>query len=192
MNPRDSGPLLTPVLVSNLLRLQNQPQNPILTASILSMNRKILRSLTFVTDRGDGTQSRLRGFRPPSPVKLLSTFLGGGGSVGGPPCPPKSRHNTIVDIPSMPPPLAKLPPSTRGIKKYAPGEAIQNITIVRDGDTSGTIDPFRRLEETFEAYILALHARQGNIVDKVIRGRATTDELSVNELYNTLSRSTLQ
>jgi hypothetical protein len=184
--------LLTIVIVSNLLRLQNQPQNSNLTVSILSMNRKILRSLTFVTSQGDdGTQSRFRSFRPPSPVKLLSTFLGGGGSVSGPPCPPKPRHNTMSDIPLMPPPATKFPPGMSSIRKHAPEELTQNITLVGDENTSGTIDPFRQLEETFEAYILALHLRRGNVVDKVLRGRAATNELSVNELYNTLSRLTL-
>ncbi|KAH0541284.1 hypothetical protein FGG08_004208 [Glutinoglossum americanum] len=172
--------------ISNLLRLQNQPQNPTLTASILSMNRKILRSLTFVTSQVDGAQPRFRNFRPPSPVKLLSTFLGGGGSVSGPPCPPKPRHNTMGDIPSMLPPLAKPPSSTSGIKKHAPGEATQNITVVGDDGAGYTTDPFRRLEETFRAYTLALHLRKGNVVDKVLRGRVAADELCVNELYNTL------
>ncbi|KAI9787149.1 MAG: hypothetical protein M1839_003384 [Geoglossum umbratile] len=172
--------------ISNLLRLQNQPQNSALTVSILSMNRKILRSLTFVTSQEDSAQPRFRSFRPPSPVKLLSTFLGGGGSVNGPPCPPKSRHNTMNDIPLMPPPLAKQSSSTGSIKKRAPEELNNNITIVKDGDTSGAVGQFRRLEETYEAYILALHFRRGTVVDKVLRGRTAADELSVNELYNTL------
>jgi hypothetical protein len=92
----------------------------------------------------------------------------------------------------MPPPLAKPPSGTKVIKKHAPGEATQNITIVGNVDTSGTSDPFRRLEETFEAYTLALHLRRGNVVERILRGRAAADELSVNELYNTLSRSISQ
>ena len=182
------GPLNL-ALVSILLRLQNQPQNSALTASILSMNRKILRSLTFETSQGDDAQPRFRGFRPPSPVKLLSTFLGGGGSVSGPPGPQKPRHNTMGDIPLMPPPLTKQSSSMSSIKKRTPEESNNDITIVKD-DTSGTVDQLRRLEETFEAYLLALHLRRGNVVDKVLRGRAGTDELSVNELYNALRRST--
>ncbi|KAH0569232.1 hypothetical protein GP486_000049 [Trichoglossum hirsutum] len=172
--------------ISNLIRLQNQPQNSTLTAPILSMNRKILRSLTFVTSQGNGTQSRLRSFRPPSPVKLLSTFLGGGGSVSGSPYPPKLRHNTMSDSPLMPPPAAIFSPGTSSIRKHAPEEPTQNITVVGDDNTNGTIDPFRQLEEVFEAYILALHLRRGNVVDKMLRGRAAANELSVNELYNML------
>ncbi|KAI9774280.1 MAG: hypothetical protein M1840_004174 [Geoglossum simile] len=149
------------------------------------MNRKILRSLNFVTSQSDGVQPRFRSFRPPSPVKLLSTFLGGGGSVSGPPCPQKPRHNTMGDIPLMPPPLAKQSSSTSNIKKRVPEESNNDIIVAKD-DSSATIGQFRQLEETFRAYILALHLRRGSIVDKVLRGRAAADELSVNELYNAL------
>jgi hypothetical protein len=43
-----------------------------------------------------------------------------------------------------------------------------------------------RLEETLASYVLALHARKGNIVGKVLRSRQFADELAVNELYNEL------
>lgn len=45
---------------------------------------------------------------------------------------------------------------------------------------------FRRLESTLSAYLLALGARKGNIVGKVVQGRSRANELSVNELYNSL------
>ena len=42
------------------------------------------------------------------------------------------------------------------------------------------------LEDTFTTYVVALRSRSGNVVGKVLRNRATADELIVNELYNVL------
>lgn len=47
-------------------------------------------------------------------------------------------------------------------------------------------DTFNLLEDTFAAYVVALRSRSGNVVGKVLRGRAGADELVVNELYNIL------
>lgn len=47
-------------------------------------------------------------------------------------------------------------------------------------------DTFGLLEDTFAAYVVALRSRSGNVVGKVLRGRAGADELVVNELYNVL------
>lgn len=47
-------------------------------------------------------------------------------------------------------------------------------------------DTFGHLEDTFAAYVVALRSRSGNVVGKVLRGRAGADELVVNELYNIL------
>lgn len=49
--------------------------------------------------------------------------------------------------------------------------------------------PLALLEDTFTAYIVALRSRSGNVVGKILRSRATADELVVNELYNTLRQS---
>lgn len=49
-------------------------------------------------------------------------------------------------------------------------------------------DPLRLLEETFSTYMLALRSRSGNVVGKLLRGRAWADELAVNELYNILRK----
>lgn len=55
-------------------------------------------------------------------------------------------------------------------------------------DTNGAKvkDTFGLLEDTFNAYVVALRSRSGNVVGKVLRGRAGADELVVNELYNIL------
>ena len=46
--------------------------------------------------------------------------------------------------------------------------------------------PLALLEDTFTAYVVALRSRSGNVVGKVLRTRATAEELLVNELYNIL------
>ncbi|KAF2645382.1 hypothetical protein P280DRAFT_389241 [Massarina eburnea CBS 473.64] len=47
-------------------------------------------------------------------------------------------------------------------------------------------DPLAKLEDTLVTFVLALHARKGNIVGRSIRARVVADELSVNEVYNSL------
>ena len=49
--------------------------------------------------------------------------------------------------------------------------------------------PLALLEDTFTAYVVALRSRSGNVVGKVLRNRATAEELLVNELYNILRQS---
>lgn len=46
--------------------------------------------------------------------------------------------------------------------------------------------PIVLLEDTFAAYVVALRSRSGNVVGRVLRSRASADELEVNELYNIL------
>jgi len=46
-------------------------------------------------------------------------------------------------------------------------------------------NPLVRLEETFTSYIAALQARKGNVIGRVLRSRATADELAINAVYNT-------
>lgn len=49
--------------------------------------------------------------------------------------------------------------------------------------------PLALLEDTFTAYVVALRSRSGNVVGRVLRSRATAEELLVNELYNILRKS---
>ena len=46
--------------------------------------------------------------------------------------------------------------------------------------------PLAFLEDTFTAYVVALRSRSGNVVGRVLRSRATAEEVIVNELYNIL------
>ena len=63
--------------------------------------------------------------------------------------------------------------------------AHNKVTLINASATDAK-DSLLHLEATFNAYIVALRARSGNVVGKILRGRAGADELIVNELYNTL------
>ena len=51
-----------------------------------------------------------------------------------------------------------------------------------------TKDSIGHLEDTFNAYVLALRFRSGDMVGRYMRNRANADELMVNELYNILGQ----
>ncbi|KAI9782751.1 MAG: hypothetical protein M1835_003943 [Candelina submexicana] len=169
--------------VGNLLRLQHQLQNPALTALLLSLNRNILGSLAI---RLEGDQSRFRTLRPPSPVKMLSNLLGGI-TLRDPGSPTKQRPqpSQITDTPIMlPPPLMQS--NSEGQTVVIEEEVKQKITVIETNGTLAAGPPVKSLEETLVTYTIALHARRGNVVARVLRGRAGADELAVNEVYNTL------
>ncbi len=147
-----------------------------MTTAFLSHYSKILKAL-HIKPEGE----RPKSFRPPSPVKMLSNFLNGGGTFSGAATPVKQpRTPQLGNIPSMPPPLMPRSNSQRGL-----GPAIHV-----DGGTRAAIEenrptnPLFRLEETLTGYIASLQSRKGNVVGKSLRGRAVADELSVNALYN--------
>ena len=83
--------------------------------------------------------------------------------------------------------VSSIPPPTPA--KTSPDPAGKNlnnkVTLVETAaETYKT--PLARLEDTLTGYIVALRSRSGNVVGRVLRSRATADELLVNELYNIL------
>ena len=166
--------------VGNLVRLQSQLQNPLLIQSQISYNSTVLATMPIRKPQED-TRSRI--FRPISPVKMISNLLHAG-QANQPSTPSKHRHDVpaMRNVPLIPPPTpAKTSPDL--------ADSLDNkITLV---ETTAEIykNPLALLEDTFTAYVVALRSRSGNIVGKVLRGRATADELIVNELYNILRQS---
>lgn len=125
-----------------------------------------------------------RVFRPASPVKLLSNLFGGSLKDKEPPSPKKSSRSTPVLMDAarfMPPPLPR--PESRENDITRPSSSKGTIAV---NLSYSAMDSLAKLEDTFANYILALHARKGNVVGKSVRGRASADELAVNELYNAL------
>lgn len=87
------------------------------------------------------------------------------------------------NIPLIPPPTpAKTSPGT------AENHLNSKVTLVETAAETYK-SPLALLEDTFTAYVVALRSRSGNVVGRVLRSRATADELLVNELYNILRQS---
>jgi hypothetical protein len=87
------------------------------------------------------------------------------------------------NIPSM-----QAPPMSRtnsNKSTHSVQDADLKSSITRSAGDERPVNPLVRLEETFTGYIAALQTRKGNVVGKVLRNRATADELSINAIYNT-------
>jgi hypothetical protein len=122
-----------------------------------------------------------RSFRPPSPVKILSSFLNGAASFSTVSATVKQQRTQLIgNIPSMHPPSVSRNNSQNGSD---PSNDLRSSTRAAREETRPT-NPLVRLEETFTGYVAALQSRKGNVVGKVLRGRANADELTVNALYN--------
>lgn len=141
-----------------------------------------------MTIQTEGTRIRHKSFRPHSPVKMISQFLGGG-STREPDDPPKQRapQPILKDVPTMLP-LSRLL-SRSGSQKAAHEEkAASKVTLVGVRASDSQQDPLKLLEETFATYMLALRSRSGNVVGRLLRNRTWADKLAVNELYNALCK----
>jgi hypothetical protein len=165
--------------VNDLLRSQFTPNNPALTAPFISFYSKILKSMHIISE-GDKSKS----FRPASPVKILSNFLSSGfnastsslgHSYSGSGLSP-SKHQRTPMLGNIPPMHA--PPLVRSNSNKST-HSIHDIdlrTSIRTDERP--VNPLVRLEETFTGYIAALQSRKGNVVGRVLRNRATADELA--------------
>ena len=164
--------------MGNLVRLQNQPHNPRLIQAQTAYNQTILEAVPV---RKQPNIPRPRSFRPLSPVKMISNLLS-----SQPSTPSKHRYNLSLmkSLPPMPPPTpTKHAAATDHTVEENKGSS--KVTVVESA-TETSKSPLALLEDTFVAYVVALRSRSGNVVGKVLRGRAAADELAVNELYNAL------
>lgn len=164
--------------VVDLIRNQGQKLN----ASRISFHRDVLQNLRL---QKQVHESRIRNFRPISPVKMISNFLSAG-IASQPSSPTKPRSDPPV-LPGLPPVL-RPPPMRFRFDDSQPADENSSDNNVNSVEANGANikDPFGQLEDTFAAYVVALYSRNGNVVGKVLRARAGADELVVNELYNIL------
>ncbi|MCJ1275775.1 hypothetical protein MMC21_003578 [Puttea exsequens] len=165
--------------LGNLVRLQNQPHDLRLIESRLLYHCTILGSLPLKDHSRIAAKSRA--FHPLSPVKMISDFLS-----SQPNTPSKYRHQPSIlkDVPPIPP---SSPSKSRSEKSFlADGDSSQTQVNLVESNHQASKSPLTLLEDTFSTYAVALRSRSGNIVGKLLRGRASADELNVNELYNTL------
>ncbi|KAM5445620.1 hypothetical protein MaudCBS49596_007356 [Microsporum audouinii] len=163
--------------ITALLHPLSQPQNPLLTESVLQSNLNILR---IVAQHILGVSKGSKAFRPPSPTKLLSTLWGAGQPKG-------LGHSPSKSLPSLPVlshtvPTLQPQSSNINLDDDVPHKTPHGGISIPDGTSS----PFEQLENTFTAYTLAIRSRSGNIVGRVLRSRDRVDAAAVNELYNIL------
>jgi hypothetical protein len=155
-----------------------QIRNPALAATLLLRNQHILQSIRIITEESHENAVKERTNRPHSPVKMLSSLFGG--SVARDHSTLRKQNTstpTLYDIPQMNPPQAG-----KRISDQPPSKATSPTQLVHSA-----ADTLTKLEETLQSYVLALHARKGNIVGKILRSRASSaDEVAVNDLYNAL------
>ncbi|KAL9079249.1 MAG: hypothetical protein Q9157_001867 [Trypethelium eluteriae] len=165
-----------------------------MTTCLLTRNEQILQILQSLhvyrepstQDFPDQGRERGGSIRAPSPVKLLSNLFGGStreGFSGGPRKFQRQAPN-LGEIPRMVPPTQTSRPTTQDSAKSW-DDATSKLSVPLSS-TSAASNALLKLEETLAAYVLALHARKGNVVGKTLRARATADELAVNELYNVM------
>jgi hypothetical protein len=153
----------------------------VLTMAFIANYSAILKSLRVQLE-----SDKLKTFRPPSPVKLLSSFLSGGGSSNSTPTTVKgSRTPLMGNVPSMLPPAL-----SRSSSQKTDGDSGDRPTRPAVEETRPS-NPLVRLEQTFSSYIASLQSRKGNVLGKVLRNRSSADELSVNALYNKLIENPL-
>ncbi|OCL14123.1 hypothetical protein AOQ84DRAFT_384947 [Glonium stellatum] len=175
-------PVLTKRL-SNFLQMRNNIKNPALAMAFLLRNLHILKSLKFQVEGGEEESPQERAFRPQSPVKMLSNLFGGSvvKESGSSRKMHRSQQPSLGEIPRMMPTPARA--HSRDGELSRPTSSGRTVGF---NAADMMRDPLFKLEETLATYILALHARKGNIVGRSIHARAGADELVVNELYNSL------
>ena len=115
---------------------------------------------------------------------MISNFLNTGQATQ-PNTPSKHRHDALPtrNIPAV---LPSTP--VKASLDLADNHPNNKVTLVETAAETHK-SPLALLEDTFTAYVVALRSRSGNVVGRVLRSRATAEELIVNELYNILRQS---
>lgn len=156
--------------------------NPGLAPALVNFHTKVLRGLNL-TNRVEKTRS----FLATSPVKMLTSFLGGGSStenLNSPKYPPRTPVTPLYP----PPPLSRSSSSVKDSGSlYGSARSRDNIKLGTEDDRPE--NPLVRLEQTFTGYMASLHSRKGNFIGRLILNRGAVDELYVNDLYNKLIES---
>ncbi|KXJ95658.1 hypothetical protein Micbo1qcDRAFT_143927 [Microdochium bolleyi] len=184
--------------IIQLLSSQFDVSNPSLCPALVSYHTKVLRSLS-VSSRAEKTRS----FLSTSPVKYLSSILGGGSSTLDLTIPPKLQR-AVTDDQSLLLPGAQLSRQNSTLSRQNSTLSRQNSTRdasslfgsvkSKDNIRYGAEDdrpenPLIRLEQTFTGFVASLQACKGNIVGRMVLNRSAVDELLVNDLYNKLQET---
>ncbi|KAL8941601.1 MAG: hypothetical protein Q9216_002152 [Gyalolechia sp. 2 TL-2023] len=164
--------------VTHVLSSQGQLQTQASALANISYNREVLRALPIsrISGRAEGRSSR-----PLSPIKLVSNLFSGSNTQTDTPSKWRDQALKIKDVPPIPPPKAYDQNTGRGLDP-----SLEDKVTLVEAKHDDVLNPFEGLELTFNAYIIALQSRSGNVVGRILRNRAAADELAINELYNTL------
>ncbi|KAF7720323.1 Uncharacterized protein PECH_003443 [Penicillium ucsense] len=179
----------------SLLVPLNGARNTKLMKPLISSNFEILRYIAGAL----ATQVKSsRSFRPPSPTKLISNFLGGSRETV-PTVKHPSSATLLGEFPKMSPQRINLSrsntlpsafPGKDNSKEKQPekdkDKESSRISMVEVSGARGPDGQLRSLEQTFAAYVLSLQSRSGNILGRMLRNREHADRALVNELYNIL------
>ncbi|GAM85001.1 hypothetical protein ANO11243_030040 [Dothideomycetidae sp. 11243] len=183
---------MTPILQAQL-SMKESPFMP----QVVARNREILDSLDLVMsidspDRPPAPiKSPVKSSRPISPVKTLSSFLASRtGSTHS--HLPKKVDSIFTAVPNLPPKPSALPkPRSRDSQRPSSKDELnaveQNISLTDPSKSAST--PNKRLEDTLSTYLLAIQARKGNVVGRVVMARANANPVQVNDLYNALQEN---
>lgn len=181
----DFLPSLTRRIIQ-LLSGQFNVSNLRLVPALVSYYTKILRGCN-ISSRTEKTRS----FLASSPVKLLSSFLGGSSTpvaadnISG----PKHQRTPLGNVTTLFP-AAQI---TRSNSQKDTASLLGSITEKDRGrigmEEGRPENPLMRLEQTFTGYIASLQARKGQFIGRILLNRSSADELSVNDLYNRLIES---
>ncbi len=173
------------MLVIQLLSHQCSVSNMRLAPALVSYYTKVLRGLSFLS-----RTEKPRSFLASSPVKLLSSFLGGSSvsSVDSTNATLKLQRAPLGNVSTLFP--SPLPRSGSRPEITSLSGSIRE----RDGGRLGADEdrpenPLVRLERTFTGYVAALQSRKGQFVGRTLLNRLLSDELAVNDLYNKLIES---
>lgn len=170
------------MVVGSMVKVRNKPQNQLSAASHVVFHRSVLNA-TPIKMQDDGPQTRT--LRPLSPVKMISNLLGGAST--NPFNSPSKVMGNVPNLKELPPlrPAVFARPELETNHRIDEKHSSSKVTMVANS-AQDVKDPLTLMEDTFAAYVVALRSRSGNVVAKVLRGRAAADELIVNELYNIL------
>jgi hypothetical protein len=149
-----------------------------LAPALVSYYTKVLKSLSL-TSRSEKTRS----FLASSPVKLLSSFWGGG-STNTEQTFNAPKH-TRAPVAGLFPPQLPRNNSQASIFGSFRGNDGGRLAL----DEGRLENPLMRLEQTFTGYVASLQSRKGAIIGRSLLNRSSADELAVNDLYNRLIES---
>ena len=115
---------------------------------------------------------------------MISNFLNTGQATQ--PNTPSKHRQDVAPIKNIPAVLPSTP--MKASLDLLDNHSNNKVTLVETAAETHK-SPLALLEDTFTAFLVALRSRSGNVVGRVLRSRATAEELVVNELYNILRQS---